>query len=501
MDAATGDDQPPNNAAHLPPKPSSLEWVEPNLRPPAPSFQDYKGYERNHILKHMMPLGHMPTQKEKDKILKTDSARKSTQPKNGKNAAHKEDADTREATPVFTGESEPRASAPPCTNGKDVDKDYTPAAPPKSTLTKATAQLPPKSSNLKATTGPARLKGVVEAALKRAEELNNPYLGKAVEKLWHDSFENPAIAELMDAVLSQKPTAQQAAEFQSRVQTAKKQIKDGDRSHRHSSTGTGSVSKSSLKSPSKSDRGSVARRLETAEEFSDAPRSNTNRESNPPSMKQHDKYMNTNGTPSKRAAKRTKRSTSTSSSTSSLSSISSSEQDLPPPSERHLSTTVPPPSSLSSSDKQQVGPKLHSFPLNNRYKSSSKRPLNFPAQSADDSPEEAVAKRRKLQQTFEVTVNDSEVREPLTMNPQRLGKSPQANTLLSLRTQQPRMRNGTNHQSLGDDFDAESSLSPVNGDLLAPPFADEQMLTRGATPTRLGRPSKQIRKGARVKMS
>src|SRR5271156_1129472 len=39
------------------------KWVEPPLRPPAPSFEDTKGLERVGVLEHMAPLGQPPSQK------------------------------------------------------------------------------------------------------------------------------------------------------------------------------------------------------------------------------------------------------------------------------------------------------------------------------------------------------------------------------------------------------------------------------------------------------
>lgn len=215
-------------------------------------------------------------------------------------------------------------------------------------------------------------------------------------------------------------------------------------------------------------------------------------------MQDNSNHLLTNGTPSKRPSKQSKRSTSISSSTSSLSSLTSSDQGLPPPNDRDSSVPIPPPSSFSSSDKQQAGPKLHTFSLNRRSKSTSKRSLDSPALSADD---EAAAKRRKLRQTFDVTVTDSDVRDPLTTNHKPWSGSLAAKPVLSLRSQPPRARSAASHQRLDDNFDTESSLSPVNGDLLAPPFAGEQTLHRGPTPTRLGRPPKNVKKGARVKMS
>ena len=490
--------QPANDVTHLPPKPTSLEWIEPHLRPPAPSFRDYPNYyEGNESTKFMKALGHIPTQAEKAKYFELF-------PNNGRKGARK-DVGTREATPGVPRESEPRVSEPRVsattyTNGKNVDGDYIPTAHPKPVLTKAKDQLPPRAPSIEATKGPARLRGVVESVLKRAEELNNSILGKAVERVWHDSFKEPAIADLIDAVLSQKPTPEQAAEFQHRVKIAKSQIKDAEGSPKQSSTGTDVNSKEPHEFIN-SKRGSVKRRLETADELSDARGSNVNGDFNNTTMQQQGTQMDVNGTPSKRPAKRTKHCASNASSTSSLTSVSSSELQVPPPVAGDSSTTTLPPLSLSPSDKQQAGPRLHSFPLNNHYVSSNRRSLSSPAQNANDSLEDLAAKRRKLQQTFEVTVNDSEVREPLATMQRRLAKLTQATTRPS-RSRPPRTRDGTNDQSLENDLDVESSLSPPNENLLAaPPFPEEQMLTRGTTPTRLGRPPKYARKGARVKMS
>jgi len=495
-DPKTDEVQPHNSAADLPSKPNSAAWVEPHLRPPVPSYKDHyvKDYEGNISTVHMKALGHMPTQKDVDKryVLK------------GVKGSRKNEAGTRHTTPVVAPAPAPapRASTPPATNGKDVDSDFTPTtrASGKPTLTPAEpGQLPLKVFDPEDPKGPLRLKGVVEHVVQRAKERNTPDLGKAVKKLWLASFAEPAIADLIDAVLSQKPTPEQAADFQRRVKIARSQINEVNGSPKHSSSGKGSDSKSSLKSPSKRDRGSHKRRLETAEEVSDAPGSNINGDSNNATMQHHNNDSMANGTPSKRPTKRTKRSTSISSSTSSLSSLASSDQGLPPPNERHSSALIPPPPSLlSSSDKQQAGPKLHSFPLSNPSKSSSKRSLDSPAPSADD---EAAAKRRKLRQTFDVTVNDSEIRKPLTTDHQPSGRLTVTKPPLSLRSQHPRARSAASHQRLDDDLDVESSLSPVNGDLLAPPFANERILARGSTPTRLGRPPKNVNKGARVKMS
>ena len=502
----------PANATATDSEPSSLEikaplnlesgvWQEPSLRPPAPSFEDYKGYERNSILKNMMPLGHFPTQKEKDRILRSDvpAARKSTLPKNGKKSPPKDDADTREATPVVNHVGS-RDSAPKTTtvNGK---KGYgicsSTALSEPTPLLKATGQKIPEVPNT-SPTGPFRLKKVVDAALRRATEQGNPYLGKAIERLWQDSITEPRIADLMDAVLSRRPTPQQTEEFQERVRIARKACKEADMSARHSSTGINSASQSAMQSPSKSDRGSVARRLGTAEDSSDAPGSNTNRNLNPPSLKRHANHVDVNGTPSKpeRPSKRHKSMKSFSSSSSSLSSISSTENEPPSRNDKGSSATDQP-QLLSPSGKQPIGPKLHSFPLNTRYRSSNRQLTNHDTQSAEDTVDETDAQRRKLRKTHHITVNDSNIRKPLNGTVQQLIKSERATPSITIRAAQSRLRNGR----VIDDVDVESSLSPVDGDLLAPPSSSDQMVTRGATPNRLGRPPKNVKKGARVKMS
>ena len=55
-------------------------WVEPPLRAPAPSFEDYKGLERHGVLEKMLPLGEKPTPKnlQRLKLLPSKANRQST---------------------------------------------------------------------------------------------------------------------------------------------------------------------------------------------------------------------------------------------------------------------------------------------------------------------------------------------------------------------------------------------------------------------------------------
>ena len=495
-------------------------WIEPPLRAPAPSFEDYKGLERQGVLEHMAPLGSLPNHKVKQRLKALNGPRRST-PLKSENNTMTEEAATPEPTPApVPRRSEPRKSESRVLSSrdKDEDRDYTPTTAPRPSSAKGpSAQITHSTVNSRSSPREQRLKGIVESAVKRAEELNNPYLGKAVQELFNRSLHDRTMADLLDAVLSQKPTEQQTADFQAMVKQTRKEIKDAEKEAlRQSSSAPSSNLKPSLKSPTKGDGGSAVRRGVTTEELSDAPGSTVNRDSNPPSSKQRAKRMDANGTPSKteRPAKRVKRSYSNASSTSSLSSLTSEPfkrsprptfksdpfvissanngpPSLPPPECRHLGL-----------DRLSVGPKLHSFPLKGRSKSASKASAAPDVPAADPSVEETTTKRRQMQKTFTYTVNDSAVRDNAVIKPlQQRRKSHQIASPLPLRMQHTRLRNGAHRQDMCDDHDVPSSASSYHGELLAPPTVNGQILTRGTTPSQLGRPAKHVKKGARIKMS
>ena len=73
------------------------KWVEPPLRPPAPSFEDHRGLERHGVLEYMAPLGTLPSAKVKARI-KAEPPRRVTQVKNGDPPTLKDRPTTPEAT-------------------------------------------------------------------------------------------------------------------------------------------------------------------------------------------------------------------------------------------------------------------------------------------------------------------------------------------------------------------------------------------------------------------
>ena len=481
-------------------------WVEPPLRTPAPSFEDYKGLERQGVLEHMAPLGSFPNHKAKQRLKALNGPRRSSQLRNGSNAMTEDERATPEPTPP----PNPRRfeSRKSVSREKDKDQDYAPPAASRPASTKhAPAQTTQRPVVVRTFAREQRLRQIVDSAVKRAEELNNPYLGKAVQELFNRSYYDQAIADLLDAVLSQKPTPEQTAEFQAMVKLMRKEIKDAENeSSLQSPNALSFNANSSIKSPTKGTNSSASLR---GQPFPDTPGSNTNQADKSPSSKHRPKRMDTNGTSSKaeRPAKRMKRSYSNASSTSSLSSLTSglsgNSNRSPMPSSRKIpfNNDVPGPTPPPDSKVSGAGPKLLSFPINSRSKPA-KKVAATSAGPVEASADELAAKRRQLQKTFEYTVNDSSVREtPVAKPPQQRRKSHQISSPLPLRTQHTRLRNGVHRHELAEDYDVPSPASSYHGELLAPPAAEGHILTRGTTPTQLGRPPKHVKKAARIKMS
>lgn len=473
-------------------------WVEPPLRPPAPSFEDYKGLERQGVLEHMAPLGTFPSQKVKLRVKLYDPNRRSMLGRNGDGAAStKEPPKAVEPTATKRPESR-RADERPqrteaSTREKDRDEDYTPkSTSAKSASIKASASYaattPPNS---KTSEGQARLRQVVESAVERSKQLGNEIVGLAIRRLFEESLHSSTLADLLDAVLTQRPTPRQTLDFQTYIIIARKQIKDESR--RSSVVNADSPSKSDTKSPPKSSRPSVNRQLDAASADL-APSTSSDQQHPSPS---------TNGVPAMRTrsgkehgaqppAKRVKRSHSRCS-TSSLSSLSSTdptlELDVPQSSNQTAANGVKSPAT--------TGPKLHNFSTNR----VSKRKAPTSTDTVDTaSIEGVVAKRRKLKQMdyLNYPVGDSKIRDsPTTPKPLDLDEG-------STTVNEPNghLEASPNLKSRREsDEGLPSSASSAPGDFLIPPPPGKQAKSRLATPTGLGRPKHAGRKGARVKIS
>lgn len=475
------------------------EWSEPPLRAPAPSFEDYKGLERHGVLEHMAPLGTFPGQKVKMRLKNHEPTRRIANLKNGEARGAREEVNTPEPAPlVGTRRSEPRKTEErlgkvSSSRETDQDTDYNPKGSAKTTTIKvASTQAAPLGTQTSRTgVGQTRLQQIVESAIDRSRELGDPALGIALKQLYEESLRNSVVADLLEAVLSQKPTSQQTAEFQSYIKAARKQIRATDDSVKHFKH---SASKSISKSPNaKSTRVAVTRHSGTPKDRNHLPNSNNR------SSKQHTTNMELNGIPSKeeRPSKRIKRSKSASSD-SSLSSLDSAVEDFAPPIESTLPGGANPVTHQESSQAKQkptMGPRLGSFSTR-PIDPSVRKPIT---QASHLTPEELSAKRKeKLMQNYQdYVVGHSKMRaDP---NPIRQPHSTPPLAVLSAEGQQARVRNGVSQRSRRDEPDyLDSPTSSAYGELLIPPPPGA---SRGATPNQLSRPPKAFKKAARIKMS
>lgn len=499
-------------------------WIEPPLRNPAPSFEDYKGLERHGVLEHMAPLGSLPTQKVKLRV-KAEPPKRVLQVKNGHSTAAKEKTPetipTVIAQPPQSRKAEDKPPKPLPPREIEDDEDYTPqgltkAATPTRPVSAKGTQAPTSlhgTPNSRTAAGRARLETVVNSAVARSYEIGNPVLGLAVKKLFDESLGNRTLADLLDAVLSQNPTPRQASDFQAYIKVARKQIKaqnagrDSTTTRRSSEVGINVSSNSASKSPSKSIRlGGAAGENRISKEATPShpqkPNSNSDSVSKnkiPNSKIQEIVGMETRG------AKRSR----SSSDTSSLSSLSSIDQTFAPSMETdHANTaeTHATPQPMTASKVQpSLGPKLHTFSTTKvtNNNTSLKRTSTAAGLGDKDGEESLATKRAKLQKTFEdYTVHESSIRVgPAVKEPTPALAASKPSPSSSVHTHQTRLRNGAGKRPRDENDDLESLSSSAHGDLLVPPPPGAQTRSRSGTPRdHLGRPSK-IRKTARVKMS
>lgn len=481
----------------------SEEWTEPPLRAPAPSFEDYKGLERHGVLEHMAPLGTLPGNKVKARLKHHEGPRRGALLKNGDARGAKEEVNTPEPPPALTTRrSEPRRaedrqSKISSLRERDTNHEYTPDGNAKTTPVKAPSIHAARHGNSSSRTSEdkSKLEKIVDSAVLRASELGDQVLGIAVKQLYEESLHNRELADLLDAVLTQKPTSSQTNQFQSYIKAARKKIRAGE--------DVTPVSQS--KSPAaKSTRTSVARNF--ASPHSSAPGLNhLSPISKQRASRQHINLMDMNGSSSKdeRPAKRMKRSMSVSSD-SSLSSLDSAVEDFAPTLEPALSSAPnqPPPRNIVQTRPQpSMGPRLGSFSTRPSDPSTRRPIISSPNPSFVPAPKPAVdiTEQRKLllQKNFSDFISrDSAIRtSPAPVNIIQ----PAPLTVLAERGQQARLRNGTGLRNKKDEYEVLDSPTSSNyGDLLVPPPPGA---ARGGTPNQLGRPRKEVKKAARIKMS
>ena len=83
------------------------------------------------------------------------------------------------------------------------------------------------------------LRDTIDAALARSIEKKQRTRGLAIKKLYEEGFTNPNLAELLDAILSQKASEAQQHQFQTYIKLARKEFKAEKNHSRRSSTTIG----------------------------------------------------------------------------------------------------------------------------------------------------------------------------------------------------------------------------------------------------------------------
>lgn len=486
-------------------------WEEPPLRTPVPSFEDYKGLERHGVLEHMAPLGTHPGQKVRARMKQHDSTRRAVILKNGEAKTTRDEVDTPEQVPsAATRRAEPykedQTAQTQSTREREDENGCSIRATKRVTSAKAspTQVSFPEATPSRTPAAQARLKGIVEAAAQRSKELGKADLGLAIKQLFEESIYDRVMADLLDAVLAKKSTHQQATQFQVYVKAARKQLRNKDDSKHPSRP------KSASKSPITAGKYGVTRQSDLPKDPSSAPGLNQ-----PPSTSNHRSSkpqlgeMEASGSPLKdgRPPKRLKRSDSASSD-SSLSSLDSEVEDFAPAMvestlRKATSNTIPSPKSISTISASNAGPRLGTFSTS-KHVDPSRRPISLSRQDSENAEDLLAARKRRmnlLQDFRDIIGDDSAIRSSTSpwIKQQRQSTPPIA--VLAHRGHQSRLRNGTGQREAIDDDDDDDSLSSAGssqGDLLVPPPLGA---SRGATPNQLGRPTKAVKKAARMKMS
>ncbi|KAL9598956.1 MAG: hypothetical protein Q9219_004139 [cf. Caloplaca sp. 3 TL-2023] len=496
------------------------EWQEPPLRPPAPSFEDYKGLERTGVLEYMQPLGTLPNARVRLRLKAYDPPKRIKHAKNGGRVtrAGTEDMSTPDPAPPPPPSRRSRsrkvdedASRPSSSRAKNEDPDYKPnglsVTTPSKAMSSHSSQHGTPSSRVSIAN--KKLMEVVESAVLKANEMGDPSLGLSLRKLFKESIENMALTDLLHAVLEQKPTPQQSAEFQSYMKRARKEVKAELKSSKTMDQMQRPSSEIQSASPSHNIRigaslakgtgdGSGVSKNAEVMHLTGHPHSPT--KSNGTNVKSFSSDVSSLN--QQAAPHRAKRSSSTSSLSSVASSLSSVDPNLALKTEEDFTASTLPPSPSTATmkggrSKASSGPKMGTFSM------SSKR--SFGALQPSKEDEEFEAKKRKLTKTFpDYVVKDSDVRTRIAPAPID-DKARRASSIPALQhpnQQVSRLRNGIERSGAADDSeDLESPTTSVHSELLVPPPPFAGASRRGVTPTNLGRPPKVGKKSARVKMS
>lgn len=261
------------------------EWVEPPLERAKASYEDHGGAPFG-VLEDMLPLGQPPNAKVKSRVRADAAGAKKGAL--GKNAAGlvSDTQDTPEMTPTLDGPAAAIDAAalptqPLLIFDDEKDQDYTPrqskksakARVSRSSLARTAASSPttstpvhqtqpvvseepaqsPATASSTARNGTAavaakkraprsstplktasaqvkvpitNLDAIIDAAVKKSREVNNPTLGNALRELHRDSLNDQNLMNLLVAILNQSASVQEVTTFRAHIRRVKKRIRE-----------------------------------------------------------------------------------------------------------------------------------------------------------------------------------------------------------------------------------------------------------------------------------
>ncbi|KAJ9614118.1 hypothetical protein H2200_002254 [Cladophialophora chaetospira] len=232
-------------------------WVEPPVRPPAPSFEDSRGLERVGVLENMQPLGTVPSQRLLQK-LKLTYARPSPRatPAQTTEEVVTPVTEPAEKMDLASPMEEPAAEQQPDTYPEIPQNQQPPpdtiliASPPRGrppgrhsmdmTLPLGMSPAPvtyplappqhasPKPLSIQQQLRQDRLRTQVERAIQEAQQRNTPDLVNGLQRIREDAQFNYDLWNVVEAVMSNSPSPEH-------FKTFKRYIKSGVKRHRRES--------------------------------------------------------------------------------------------------------------------------------------------------------------------------------------------------------------------------------------------------------------------------
>ncbi|MCJ1307419.1 hypothetical protein MMC25_001065 [Agyrium rufum] len=512
--------------------PKQFTWTEPPTRPPAPSFQDHRGLERQGVLEHMAPLGSLPNAKVKLRVKQYEPGKRFVQTKlsdNGIGGGGRGVAavakDKRREVPKRTNSDtngiihgEQPNGIIQSTEKDEVDADFAPSPKRQRLVTpqqRVQSAAPPTLPTVKSPYTGNRvthdaLKPIVDSAVERSVDIGRPSLGLAVRRLYEQSFGDPNLATLLTAILSQRPTPIQSEEFQKFINRSRKEMKAEKKSRRSSVAGNSLNNNTpeainrilAINNGGNHDRHNSPLAQQSIIKHTPL-QSPISRSTSPTTFMNPDYLSPSTMTTRKRPAgpseapvnKRAKREISVASQESALSEIDSDGlKDLEEASKKEL---LPGSNGISTPTEDitlESKPPVHKFATrqNKIPLKKTAEPVELPSEADKAAQEETIAMRRKLRRDFkDYHIEESHIR-PSTYQTPPPSLQPSLNDI-------PIIAEPSRHQGELDTAQSTTSSQPEEPFLPIPPTLRHS--SRAATPSRLARPLKGSIKTARVKIS